>query len=385
MAAAFYGGREARRIRVAQIITGLVLGGGGQVMFTIARNIDKSRFDVDVFCVIEGGEFLSEIEALGTRVKVLKAFDPTRVPKYRVTKIMELASQLKTGKYDIVHTHLFKADTIGRLAAALAGTPHVLKTVHNMGTRKTRRQCIVDRVLNCWTDKVICVSESQRESVIRDERLPASRVVTINNGVRLADFRRNYECSGLASELRLDDRRVTIGTIGRLIKEKGQIFLLRAIPLILEAHPNSQFLIVGDGELRSYFEEHLRDKPYRDLVRITGLRKDVPDLLSLMDVFVFPSLSEAFGIAAVEAMAAGCPVVCSSIPALREIVIDGETGLYCDPENPASLAKAVIFLLDHPLHRLRIIENAYKEVAKKYSDERMVRALGSIYLEVLGS
>jgi glycosyltransferase involved in cell wall biosynthesis len=284
--------------------------------------------------------------------------------------------------YDIVHTHLFPADVVGRIAAVLARRPHIIKTLHNMGAWKKKRHLLIDSILGLFTDRVVCVSDYQRDVVIRQEKLSPSRVVTIRNGVDVMMFQRSIDRKYAASHYGIDPAKLTVGTVGRLIEEKGQIYLLQAIPLILKEYPDTQFLIVGDGDLKEQLLNYLRDKTYRNLVHIIGLREEVPQLLSLMDVFVFPSVSEAGPIAPLEAMAARCPVACSSIPPLREIVVDGVTGLHFKPENHQSLAEVVNRLLGDSDLRNQLTENAYKAVEFNLTETHIIRALEKLYFQI---
>lgn len=372
-----------RPLRVAQIVTGLVLGGGGQVMSAIARNVDRSRFHVDFYCVIEGGPLREELERLGFHVTVQRAFDyRRRVGVYSIREILILARHLRRGGYDIVHTHLFQADVVGRIAALLAGVPIVVKTLHNMGRWKGRPQLLADRLLARRTARVVCVSEYQRQAVLQQERLAPGRVVTISNGVDVSRFAPAVDRARLLASAGFGEGGPIVGTVGRLIEEKGHIHLLQAIPLILRRHPDARFLIVGDGRLRPRLASFLAGKPFRDRVNITGLRPDVPEMLSIMDVFVFPSLSEGFPIAPIEAMAARRPVACSKIPQLDGVVIDGETGLSYPPADPPALAAAVCRLLDDPPLRERLAQNAFRLVSETYTEAHMMRAYESLYTEL---
>ena len=137
-------GVPSRRIRVAQIITGLELGGGGAVVSTIGRALDRTRFEMDVYCVNEGGDMQPELERLGYRVVWLEgAWDyRRRLTPYSVRQILRLAGMLRASQYDVVHTHIFPADVIGRVAARLAGVPVMVKSLHNMGQWKTMRRSL---------------------------------------------------------------------------------------------------------------------------------------------------------------------------------------------------------------------------------------------------
>lgn len=369
-----------RKIRVAQIITGLVFGGGGQVMWTIARKIDRTRFDMDIYCVIGGGELAPDIERMGFKIKILEgAYDHRRLFPYSISKTLELVRDLKRGQYDIVHTHLYQADVIGRVAAAMAGVPKVVKSLHNTGAWKRRRHLMVDRLLSFRTAKVICCSAFQREAAIRQEHLSESDVVTIYHGVDLERFEPLQDRTAYARTVGLDPTLRTVGTVGRMIDVKGQIHFLEAIPSVLAQHPDTQFVIVGDGPLRERLVDAVKDTPYRDRVLFLGLRGDIPELLGLMDVFVFPSLSEGLGIAVLEAMAARLPVVASDIRPLSEIVIPGDTGLLVKPRDRGELASAVNRLLVDERLRREMGDRGRERVRQQFTDVKMVGDTEDLY------
>lgn len=370
----------SRKVRIAQVITGLPLGGGGQVIWTISRKLDKARFDMDIFCVIEGGDLVFDIERMGFKVKIMAGtYDHKRFFPYSITKILRLSDELKKGQYDIVHTHLYQADVIGRVAAILAGIPRIVKSLHNMGMWKTTKHLIVDRLLLRRTAKVICCSNYQKEVVVKQESLPETKVETIYHGVDLERFKLLNDRHSYAKTVRLNAELLTIGTVGRMINSKGQIHFLNAIPAILSEHPHAQFVIIGDGPIRRHLFSAVENTPYREKIHFLGSRSDIPQLLTLMDVFVFPSLSEGLGISVLEAMASGLPVVASNIRPLSEMIIPENTGLLVKTEDPADLAGAVNRLLrDEDLRR--DMGNRGRERVKQYfTDEQMVRQIENLY------
>jgi len=363
---------------VAQVITSVVLGGGGQVMSALARNIDRTAFEMDVYCVIEGGELVNYIRSLGFRVEVLPICRSRGPVRYDPAGWARLAARLRCGAYDVVHTHLFRADLVGTVAARVARRPVVVKTLHNMGTRKRRYHRIVDALINAMTDRIVCVSASQREVTIGHDRVQPEKVITIRNGVCMERFELAVERERIAASLGLDASRPIVGTVGRLIIEKGHRYLLEAVPEISRRVPGVQFVIVGDGDLRAQLECQLREMGVSSFV-ITGLRADIPELLGLMDVFVFPSLSEGSPIAVLEAMAAGVPVSCSDIPALKEIVRHGETCDMFRAADTAQLTDSVCRLLRDAALRASLSSRARAMVRSDYSEAAMARAYEDLY------
>lgn len=365
-------------IRVAQVITSVVLGGGGQVMSAFARNIDTSAFAMDIYCVLEGGDLVDYIRSLGFKVAIMPICRERGTLRYDARLWGRLAGHLRRGRYDVVHTHLFRADLVGAVAAAFAQCPVVVKTLHNMGTRKKAYHRAVDRILNRLVyKKIVCVSESQRVLNIGRDGIDPAKAVVIHNGVDPARFKPGQRNESLAARIGLIPGRPVIGTVGRLIEEKGHRLLIEAMPRIIEKFPDVQLLVVGDGPLRKELEHSASSRGCRLVV--TGLRSDVPELLGAMDVFVFPSWSEAFGIAVVEAMAGGVPVACSAIPALLEIVSDGVNGLVFDSHDEAGLADRVCRLLGEPELRQALVSHGLVTARRRFSEAEMIRQYERMY------
>jgi glycosyltransferase involved in cell wall biosynthesis len=302
---------------------------------------------------------------------------------YSPRRILSLAAALRRKRYDVVHTHLFHADVIGRTAGLLAGVPVIVKSLHNMGRWKPARYVALDRLLNRWTDKIICCSDYQREAAAVQEGFAAEAAVTIPHGVDLKGFEPQIDRARYAADLGLTPGRLVVGTVGRLIPEKGHADLVDAIPRILDQHPETEFMIVGDGALRQSLESRTASAECRGRVHLVGARTDISQLLSMMDIFVFPSLSEGFPVAVVEAMASRLPVVTSSIRPLRDTITDGVTGLLVPPGDSAALAGALNRLLSDAALRRRLAAGGRDLVAARYTDRRMVAAYEDLYVDLL--
>ena len=325
-----------------------------------------------------------ELERLGYRVVWLEgAWDyRRRLMPYSVRQILRLAGMLRASQYDVVHTHIFPADVIGRVAARLAGVPVMVKSLHNMGQWKTTRHIVTDRFLGRWTDAVICCSAFQLDVASAQERMRPGVGVVVNHGVALHRFD-VPRSAALARELGLDPQRPVVGTVGRMVEAKGHRYFVEAIPQVLARRPDAQFLFVGDGQLRNTLWDQL-PAAARPNVCFAGARSDIPEVMALMDVFVFPSISEAFGIALIEAMASRLPVVASDMRPLSDIVVPGETGLLVPAHRSGPLADAVISLLENP-ERESFGARGRRRVELHYTDEQMVRATEDIYVRLLAA
>jgi glycosyltransferase involved in cell wall biosynthesis len=169
-----------------------------------------------------------------------------------------------------------------------------------------------------------------------------------------------------------------IGSVARLVPQKGHRFLLEAAPRILEHHPTARFVLVGEGPSRVEIETQARAAGIEDHVLLVGQQTDVPAWLASFDVFALPSLFEGLCYAVLEAQAAGVPVVATPVGGVRETVIDHETGLVVPRQDPVALADAVCRLLEHPDEARALSLEAGRRI-ERFSKERMVAETIALY------
>jgi glycosyltransferase involved in cell wall biosynthesis len=170
-------------------------------------------------------------------------------------------------------------------------------------------------------------------------------------------------------------------TVAVLRPAKGIQFMLRALPAILAAHPNTYYLIVGSGSHQSALLDEASKAGVKERVIFAGMRRDVPRLLAASDVFVLPTLTEALPTVLAEAMAARLPIVASRVGGIPEMIADGQNGILVAPENVGGLAKACLHLLENPEKRLDMGEEGWKTVNRKFSILRQVEQLKDLYWE----
>lgn len=173
---------------------------------------------------------------------------------------------------------------------------------------------------------MVAVSEDLKRFITKNVGVPSERIKVIYNGQDVLPRMALEKKRRLQDELGLGEDEQLVGMVGSLYPVKGHKYLLAAVPRILKAHPHTTFLIVGRGELASQLKEEVKRSGLEKQVRFLGFREDVSALLSLMDIFVLPSLSEGLSIALLEAMTAGKPVIATSVGGNPEVVVDGETG-----------------------------------------------------------
>jgi glycosyltransferase involved in cell wall biosynthesis len=372
-----------RKLRVLEMIDKPFLGGGQVHLLALACGLDKARFDVTV-ASMAGGPL--ETESRKADLPFLAV--PLRKRLSRES-IREIARLLRAHEIDILHTHGGVAGLFGRRAAAKAGTPVVVHTLHGIHYLHYRNPVLKyllvldERRLARRTDAVIFVSEADYDRGERWRLVPNSRMRLIRNGVA-PDAGADPESLRRRDELRaaLKLTPPVVGAVSRLHRQKGIVHLLAAVPEILRRRPEAKIVIVGGGPLDQEMRRLVARAGLDRHILILGERPDARDLLSLFDIFVLPSLWEGLPLVLIEAASLGKPIVASAIDGVREVLRDGETGLLVPPAKPAELAAAVVRLLEDRDLGAKLGAAARREIPPRFTLERMVGETQNLYLEL---
>jgi glycosyltransferase involved in cell wall biosynthesis len=252
--------------------------------------------------------------------------------------------------------------------------------VHSTYWDYKKRHIRNERKLSHFTDKIICCSKAVENFVKDFENIKDGKTTVIYNGVDEDRFSRLKDSKSIRTELGIDEGSPVVGSVSSLTPHKGHEHLIQAASLVLDKHPSTRFLIVGDGLLRKRLEDQAKDLNIHSTVIFTGERKDIPEILSLMDVFVLPSFSrEGLGLAIIEAMAAKKPVVATEIGGIPEAVNKGKTGFLVPPGDPAALATAIVELLQNPKKAKEMGEKGRARVMERFTKTKMLSEIQEVY------
>lgn len=367
-----------KKAKVLQLVQDLRIGGLERVIADIAQGLDKQKFEVEVWCVARGGELAAELEEKGIEVKILGIFSC-----YSPFRMVRIARLLKKSKADIVHTHGYFASVIGRAAAKIAGVPIVIHHMHSTYWEYRKKHIFFERLLSLLTQKVVCCSKAVENFVTGHLKINPSKTIVIYNGADEEKFI-STENSALKERLGIQTTEAVVGTVSSLYRHKGHEYLLQAVPLVLDVFPSTKFLIVGDGPLRKKLEDQAKGLNIEAHLVFTGRRKDIPDLLSTMDIFVLPSCSrEGLGISIIEAMASGKPVVGTKIGGIAEVVDHEQTGYLVPPQNPDALAKAIVNLLQSPQRAKEMGRRGRRKFEERFTRRKMLAEVEDLYLSLM--
>jgi glycosyltransferase involved in cell wall biosynthesis len=381
------------RLTVFRAITRLNIGGPAIHAILLTGAFQNERFRSILATGQEGpgeGNLRDLAECRGVRPVVVEELGREVSPASDLKAAWRLYQLIRQERPHIVHTHMAKAGTAGRLAARLAGVPIVVHTYHGhvfhsyFGPLKTGLFLNIERALGRITDRIVAVGEQQRQELVGYRVAPAEKIVSIPLGLEIDDMlQAEAERGQLRTELGLNGTHKLVGIVARLVPIKAHEIFLEAAARISSRMPNARFVIVGDGERRAELEQRAHRLGLAERAVFLGWRRDMRAVYADLDVVVLTSLNEGSPVAIIEAMAAARPVVSTDVGGVSEVVRSGQCGLLVPPRDPAALAEAVISILNDPIEAERLGRSARAAVYPKYSAARLVADIERLYLELI--
>ncbi len=367
-----------KKIRVLILIDSMIVAGAEAVVRDIVNRIDRERFDVWLGLLFGGGELLKEVELPSDRIA---CFNFKGYKDFHV--YYHLYSFICQHRFDIVHTHIFPSNTVGRMIAFLAGVPVIISTEHNEYHWKNYMHIMVDWLLSHVTNAIVTVSESVSHFAAHQALIQPDKFRVIYNGVNTSNFVPKPEAfkNEIREGLGISSSAYVIGTVGSMTEQKGHCYLVEAALRVVQSNQDAVFILIGDGPLRKDIETRINEYGLKDQVKLLGIRRDVQEILAAMDLFVFPSLYEGLGIAVLEAQAMALPVVVTSLPAVMEIISDGENGKVVRPKDSVGLADAIISLIQSPERASAMGEKGREKIVNQFSLDSQIEKIESLYLD----
>lgn len=355
---------------------------GGIPVYVVELALGLRRLGHEPVVVSAGGWMESRLKEAGVRHERVPCRTSSELnPRLWLAVFPRLLAICRRERPDLIHAHTRIMQVLAKGLNLLTGVL-VVTTSHGLYRFRVGR-----RLFRCWGKTVMAISLPSMERLVDQYRLaPPDQVVLVVNGVDVAHFRQPPPPQALErfrQSLGLTTGPV-VGGIARLSPVKGFDLLLEAVPALVAKFPGFRVLLVGDGPAR----EALIAQAYRlgieERVLISHPLRDTRVALAAMDVFVAPALEEGFGLALVEAMAAGVPVIAARAGGPAEIVEDGRSGLLVPPGESRPLAEAIDRLLSSPQERRRMAQAAQERVRARYDMKRVVQQVEAVYLRDLG-
>lgn len=363
-------------MKILLITSHLKIGGIPVYTVTLANRLSKKGHTV--FIASSGGELKSELYSEVVHVDVPLDTKSVLSPKIWVT-VFKLRALIKKEGIDIIHAQTRVAQFTAHILSKMTATPYVV-TWHGF-----YRPHFFRKFMPCWGERTIAISKSVLHHLVDDFNREEAKVRLIFNGVDASKFKNDYtedQKQVIKKKCGLKNGPV-VGIICRLAGDKGHAFLIEAFKGVLSQVPEAQLVIVGEGKLKNALKDRVAQLGIGDSVYFFDGTLNPREFLAVMDVFTRPSIEEGFGIAVVEAMLMGVPVVATNVGGFRSILNEGEFGILVEPKDVSGLKDAIVKMLTDRAFAKKIGAAAQQHAALNFSAEKMTAQIQDVYTEVI--
>ena len=369
-----------KRIRVLHVAE--AAGGVERYLQTLFKYSDKEQVENVLVC--SQNYDYKKIKSLADKVIVLKMahqIDPTSDIKVEKA-LRRIIKQLKP---DIVYAHSSKAGALARIADLglknrVIYNPHGWAFNMQQSAKKKEMYKWVEKISAHFCDKIVCISDAEKESALREKICKPSKLQVIYNGIDLEAIKNTIPKT--KAELNIPEDAFVVGMVGRLSKQKAPDVFVKAAKLIKDKIPNAYFLMVGDGELRGQVENLIHQYDLGSSFLITGWVDNPTAYMKIMDVGMLLSRWEGFGLVLPEYMACGVPIVATNVDAIPNIIKDGVNGMLVNKDSFVGVQKVCTGLKNDTELKDRIIASAKSMVRNKFGAKRVAKESIGLYKDL---
>jgi len=371
---------KKKKIVVLQVIHALHIGGAENIVAKLTRALSTKNIDVFVFCINAAGVLGEELRVEGYNVisneganksqgvfnntlkNIIRDISPDIVHSHGTTALLELGPLYMMNKLPPwVHTYHF------------GNYPNIKKTY-----------LYAERLFSRFVTGLVAVSDFQNDMITNTHWLRKKSLTTIHNGVDEEVFDLSVDelvCFRESLKLQKDD--IVVGCIAVLSRQKGISYLLEAAAKIVALNDRVKFLIVGGGDLDEKLKQQTKTLQIENNVVFAGWRSDALKVMQIFDIFVLPSLWEAFSVVVLEAMAAKKPMILSNVADHKKLITDTVSGLLVEPKNVQNLVQKINYMLDNPEDAKKMAELAYDRYEKNFTIIKMAEKYDDFYMRLL--
>ena len=365
------------------IISTGIIGGPGKGLFHFLKQAPELGFDYTLcnffatWMKHDKYEFYERATALGIKLHLIKQnfpIDPMLIPR-----AIKIKNQYNN---NIIQTHGYKPNVIGFflklfLKIQWIGFAHG----YTDDDRKMRIYNWIDSLALRYADKVVAVSGSTKKLLVK-KGIKSSKIIIIRNAIDKSELIPNKSERDIRTALRIEEKQLVVGVVGRLGPEKGQIVFLKAFRKLLQVMPHTKALMIGDGQERNCLEDYCQDNNMVNNVIFTGHINNVADYYQIMNLLVIPSFSEGLPNVLLEAMAFGVPVIATSVGGIPE-VINNNNGILLPPADPNRMSDEIVALLGNK-ERVEVFKvNARNTISYFFEPVQRNRKIVDIYNSLL--
>jgi glycosyltransferase involved in cell wall biosynthesis len=364
--------------RVAIVVSHLTIGGAEQLLLEFLRHIDRTRFDL---CIV----FLREPGILGKEILNLGFPVTTGIIRYKfdMAGIFRLARLLKDFHTDTVFliNHL-NTLFFGVLAAKLAGIRCCINWENETFKKYPFHPLTMlgRRILHLGIDYVVAAAMGHGDYIATEEKVPRRKIRAIYNGVDPDRFQSSLSPNEAKTRLKIPPHSPVVSIVAALRPDKAHHIFLKAARQVIDAIPETHFLVIGDGPQMNFLVNLAKELDIDQQVHFLGFQRQLGDIFAAVDINCLSSYprQETLSVAAIEAMSAGIPIVCTDVGFMKEIVIENETGYLVPVDDPTALADKVVLLLRNHPERNRMSQNARQLVHDRLNVSHMAKEFESL-------
>ncbi|NUM25103.1 MAG: glycosyltransferase family 4 protein [Candidatus Buchananbacteria bacterium] len=375
----------AKKNRILFIVTQAEWGGAQRYIFDLASQLMPENYEITV----AAGKFDGRGKNLFTKLdeKKIKSYTLKNLvreinPWQDVRAYFEIKKLIKTIRPDIVHLNSSKAGVIGALAAKRAKIKKVVYTVHGfvfnepMPMWKKFVYLVAEKFSARFKDTLICVSDYDRKSAIKNQIAPLNKLVTVHNGLDTIELLPRLEAR---RQLHLPDNKKVVGTIANFYLTKDLKTLIQAANIVTKLHPETIFVVIGDGQQRNQLTTEIKNLKLEDVFLLAGEKEQASQYLAAFDVYVCSSVKEGLPYSIIEAMKAGLPIASTNVGGIPELLTDEKNALVVKSGDPDALAKAIDNILEDENLSKKISAQAKADMSEKFSLSEMTAKTKAVY------
>lgn len=370
----------AQQSKILYLITQSEQGGASRYVFDLATNLKSKGYEI---IIAAGGkhELFSNAQNNGIKTYQVKNLVREINPIKDISAYFEIKSLIKKIKPDILHLNSSKAGVLGSLAGK-NNVKKIIYTVHGfvfnepLSSWKKNLYIFAEKFSSKYKNKLICVSEYDRQVGIKNKIADDKKFITIHNGIKNITF---LDKQAARQKLNLPNDKIIIGTIANLYRTKGLNYLIEAAKIVTNQIPNVIFRVIGFGDLEKELNDQIKDYNLTDKF-IIEKKTDGFKYLKAFNVYAASSVKEGLPYTILEAMLAELPIVATKVGGIPEMIND-KNGILVEPKNPQALAQGIIKLLSDNNLAYQLSTQAVKDAEKMFDLEKMIMATESIYQE----
>ena len=372
-----------QRVNILYVITKLELGGAQKQLLSLMAYLDKEKYNLFLFAARDGLLFSEALSINGLTIKRSRFLERPINPLKDLLALIEIYWFIKKNNIKIVHTHSSKAGILGRWAARLAKVEIILHTVHGWSFNDYQPKLCrtffiwLEKLTAHFSNKLIVVSYSDKQKGLDRHIGDENRYALIRYGIDYTEFKKRYQ--NIREELGINSEDLVVGMVGCFKPQKSPQDFIRLASLVSKSIANVKFILVGDGILRKRVEKLINRFNLQSRIILTGWRRDIPRILSAMDVFVLTSLWEGLPISVLEAIASAKPVIATRTGGVEEVISEAKTGFLVSPADMNKMAEKTINLLKDENLRKTIAQNAKNSLNSNFGLENMVNSSQGLY------